>query len=1074
MGNLWIKLLSLTIFILFTCCSLNICANGQILKGTNSPTTTTTATPRPSCSNRFLLLVSTLDGKVSALNLAQKGSVEWSIDTGVNPLLSASISNLEINKDGVSIRLIPALDGGLYQFDGDSVEAMPFTAESLLSSSQRLTEESMVVGGKDSMTYGIDVKSGEVKYVCHMSGCQKFADEAVKDGEDLIIIRRNTQTVRAVEIRSGNENWNFSVGHHDVTYLHGQKHDEKDSLNCSEGSDDDVMENENLKVFIPNGLVVVVDKNNPSNVIWKHKFDKPIAKAWTLKNGILEEVSMFDYRHVSALAERNIKTGAIEELPSQPLLYLGSYDNQMYVQPSKKMTDEINKVVEKYARGSNTELIPMPKVEWRPYLASAPSRTPLVIVSKRKLIGSTDFTSMSKGALIKRNDVEYPFDNGYYLFADKKPVVPTLEEEETDSTDDISFVTVINVSFWYWWREVVAVSVTTSILVHIFISRYLNRGIAIIATKVCDDDSGKAESSQSHGNNTNNSDEAVVEQPVKSASSPDLMSANDFTSRYYSDFEPIRCLGAGGFGVVFEAKNKIDECHYAIKRICVRNSEKAKEKVMREARALAKLDHVGIVRYHQVWIETPPPGWQEERDREIISDSSACNSLFTGSPATPVESMGSSIFKPKHAQSEPLLNELKFSKPFENIRKESPRNNVKRDDFLNEGSGSFSTGMNSAFNKKLDSFRKQTDDSSFEVVFKNSDSESSMNHGDSSFDHVPFRRYQNQKRKEVADGIIEEESNLFYICDDSGFAVKSSNSAENQPESDYSESDTSSLKAVVIGNQSNVEWSESESKIDSYSAQRPSTLFLDRENKPETTTTPISPISDQPRKLYLYIQMQLCRPESLKDWLNNNTLNRNRNELLDIFIQIVGAVEYVHDCGLMHRDLKPSNIFFSMDGIVKIGDFGLVTDMDEAPELAQFEIRHQNQSQQFTRKHTDQVGTQLYMSPEQIAGQAYDYKVDIFSLGLIFLELMHPFSTQMERVMILTQARQQKYSERFQRELPEECKFVNWLLSNDPEMRPDTREIQSSDMLVNVERIRPARSRTQTRTISTSSSNGST
>ena len=41
--------------------------------------------------------------------------------------------------------------------------------------------------------------------------------------------------------------------------------------------------------------------------------------------------------------------------------------------------------------------------------------------------------------------------------------------------------------------------------------------------------------------------------------------------------------------------------------------------------------------------------------------------------------------------------------------------------------------------------------------------------------------------------------------------------------------------------------------------------------------------------------------------------------------QMLDAVLYVHDKGMMHRDLKPSNILFSLDGSVKVGDFGLVT-----------------------------------------------------------------------------------------------------------------------------------------------------
>ena len=81
-----------------------------------------------------------------------------------------------------------------------------------------------------------------------------------------------------------------------------------------------------------------------------------------------------------------------------------------------------------------------------------------------------------------------------------------------------------------------------------------------------------------------------------------------FVSRYVQDYDPVSCLGAGGFGVVFEAKNKIDDVHYAVKRVKLPTSESAKKKVLREVKCLAKLDHKHIVRYFSTWLEYPPPG----------------------------------------------------------------------------------------------------------------------------------------------------------------------------------------------------------------------------------------------------------------------------------------------------------------------------------------------------------------------------------------------------------------------------------------------------------------------------------
>lgn len=58
-------------------------------------------------------------------------------------------------------------------------------------------------------------------------------------------------------------------------------------------------------------------------------------------------------------------------------------------------------------------------------------------------------------------------------------------------------------------------------------------------------------------------------------------------------------------------------------------------------------------------------------------------------------------------------------------------------------------------------------------------------------------------------------------------------------------------------------------------------------------------------------------------------------------------------------------------------------------------------------------GTHLYMSPEQLEGRNYSYKVDVWSLGIIFFELLVSFATEMERINTLTKIRKQDYPPAF-------------------------------------------------------------
>jgi eukaryotic translation initiation factor 2-alpha kinase 3 len=66
-------------------------------------------------------------------------------------------------RDGAKIQLIPSLDGSLFSFDGEKIEPLPVSADTLLSSSFKVSEDSVITGGKETRIYGLDVQTGKVR-----------------------------------------------------------------------------------------------------------------------------------------------------------------------------------------------------------------------------------------------------------------------------------------------------------------------------------------------------------------------------------------------------------------------------------------------------------------------------------------------------------------------------------------------------------------------------------------------------------------------------------------------------------------------------------------------------------------------------------------------------------------------------------------------------------------------------------------------------------------------------------------------------------------------------------------------
>src|SRR5580658_459160 len=110
------------------------------------------------------------------------------------------------------------------------------------------------------------------------------------------------------------------------------------------------------------------------------------------------------------------------------------------------------------------------------------------------------------------------------------------------------------------------------------------------------------------------------------------------------------------------------------------------------------------------------------------------------------------------------------------------------------------------------------------------------------------------------------------------------------------------------------------------------------------------------------------------------------DEAVAIAKQIVEALEYAHDRGVVHRDLKPANIKITPDGVVKVLDFGLAKVLEDEPPPSSV-----TNSPTLTVGHTRAgviLGTAAYMSPEQAVGRAVDRRSDIFSFGAVLYEML--------------------------------------------------------------------------------------
>ena len=136
-----------------------------------------------------------------------------------------------------------------------------------------------------------------------------------------------------------------------------------------------------------------------------------------------------------------------------------------------------------------------------------------------------------------------------------------------------------------------------------------------------------------------------------------------------------------------------------------------------------------------------------------------------------------------------------------------------------------------------------------------------------------------------------------------------------------------------------------------------------------------------------YIVMEYVEGHGLDEYFKRDTPIAPQ-DVLSIMGQLLEALDFAHERGIVHRDIKPSNLIVTVSGRLKVADFGIAR--IDATELTQIGMV---------------MGTPGYVAPEQYVGVAVDRRADVFAAGVVFYQMLSgvkPFTGSTETICYKT------------------------------------------------------------------------
>ncbi|XP_007500539.1 serine/threonine-protein kinase Nek4 isoform X2 [Monodelphis domestica] len=177
----------------------------------------------------------------------------------------------------------------------------------------------------------------------------------------------------------------------------------------------------------------------------------------------------------------------------------------------------------------------------------------------------------------------------------------------------------------------------------------------------------------------------------------------------------------------------------------------------------------------------------------------------------------------------------------------------------------------------------------------------------------------------------------------------------------------------------------------------------------------------------LYIVMGFCEGGDLYRKLKEQKGKLlPENQVVEWFVQIAMALQYLHEKRILHRDLKTQNVFLTRTNIIKVGDLGIARVLENQYDMA-----------------STLIGTPYYMSPELFSNKPYNYKSDVWALGCCVYEmatLKHAFNAKDMNSLVyrIIEGKPPPVPKEYSPQLAE---LIRTMLNKKPEERPSVRSI---------------------------------